>query len=211
MYLSRVEIDVKNRRKIRDLSHVGAFHNWVEYSFPEEIKTQERSRKLWRIDKLNGKEYLLILSSGKPDIKSLEKYGVDSSGQTKFYGDFLNSLQNGQKMSFRIVLNPVITKSQGSGNKGLVKPHVTVEHQMNYLLDRSEKNGFVLKEEDINIVERGYVELKKANEKPIRLVRVVYEGILTIKDIDVFRTTLIKGFGKKKAYGFGLLTVIPVI
>jgi CRISPR system Cascade subunit CasE len=37
MYLSRVEIDTDNRQKIKDLSHLGAYHNWVERSFPAEM------------------------------------------------------------------------------------------------------------------------------------------------------------------------------
>ena len=36
MYISRVEIDLNNRQKIRDLTHLGAYHNWVEQSFPDE-------------------------------------------------------------------------------------------------------------------------------------------------------------------------------
>ncbi|MDI9519342.1 MAG: type I-E CRISPR-associated protein Cas6/Cse3/CasE [Bacillota bacterium] len=211
MYLSRVEIDIKNRRKIKNLSHVGAFHNWVENSFPKEIKFKQRSRKLWRIDKLNGKEYLLIVSSEKPDIQILEKYGVQDSAETKYYGDFLGKLKNGQKMKFRVVLNPVISIPQRNGERGIVKPHVTIEYQMKYLLDRSEKNGFIINKEEVNIVERGYVEFKKPKNKSIRLVKVVYEGILTIKDVDIFRNILINGIGKKKAYGFGMITVIPVI
>lgn len=35
MYLSRVEIDVKNRYKTKELTHLGAFHNWVEQSFQQ--------------------------------------------------------------------------------------------------------------------------------------------------------------------------------
>lgn len=35
MYLSRVEIDTKNRKKMRDLTHVGVYHAWVEDSFPK--------------------------------------------------------------------------------------------------------------------------------------------------------------------------------
>ena len=198
MYLSRVEIDIKNRRKIKNLSHVGAFHNWVENSFPKEIKFKQRSRKLWRIDKLNGKEYLLIVSSEKPDIQILEKYGVQDSAETKYYGDFLGKLKNGQKMKFRVVLNPVISIPQRNGERGIVKPHVTIEYQMKYLLDRSEKNGFIINKEEVNIVERGYVEFKKPKNKSIRLVKVVYEGILTIKDVDIFRNILINGIGKKK-------------
>lgn len=36
MYISRVEVDVKNRKKIKNLSHVAAYHSWVEDSFPKE-------------------------------------------------------------------------------------------------------------------------------------------------------------------------------
>ena len=85
MYFSRVEIDTQNRRKIKDLTHLGAYHNWVESSFPWEFEQGFRSRKLWRIDSLQGKKYLLLVSEEKPDIKSLEKYGVPGSAQTKLY------------------------------------------------------------------------------------------------------------------------------
>lgn len=50
MYLSRVEINVKNHRKLKKLTHLGAYHNWVEQSFPVEIDKGERFRHLWRID-----------------------------------------------------------------------------------------------------------------------------------------------------------------
>ena len=80
---------------------------------------------------------------------------------------------------------------------------------MNYLIDRSDKNGFSLIKEDFSIVERGYEVFKKA-VKPIRLIKVVYEGILTVSDADLFKKLLTEGMGKKKAYGFGLMTVIPL-
>ena len=73
MYLSRVEIDSDNRQKIKDLSHLGAYHNWVERSFPQEIAKGERERHLWRLDSLNGKNYLLLLSPEKPDLHALER------------------------------------------------------------------------------------------------------------------------------------------
>ena len=55
MYLSRVQIDTDNRQKMRNLTHLAAYHDWVERSFPQEIARGERTRKLWRIDHLNGK------------------------------------------------------------------------------------------------------------------------------------------------------------
>ena len=62
MYISRVEIDRDNRRKVRDLTHVGAYHAWVEESFPSELEQSIRTRKLWRIDRIQGKDYLIIVS-----------------------------------------------------------------------------------------------------------------------------------------------------
>ncbi len=209
MYISRVEIDTNNRRKIKDLTHVGAFHNWVERSFPSEIKSNTRTRKLWRVDKVNNKNYLIVVSEEKPDAKSIEHYGVEGSFETKRYDSFINSLSLGDQMRFRVVLNPVITLSKGKGNRGDVKPHVTAEHQMKFLMDRSEKNGFHLNPDEYFIVERGYSTLNKENQKPMNFIKVAYEGLLTISNLELFKRTLTEGFGKHKAYGFGLMTVIP--
>lgn len=210
MYLSRVEIDVENRRKIKDLTHIGAYHNWVEQAFPQEIKDQERSRKLWRIDKLQGKSYLLIQSSTKPDLEKLESYGLAGSGQVKAYDKFLDKLEEGKTYNFRVVLNPVVSLTNPEGKRGRVVPYLKVEDQMKFFIDRTEKNGFSVDPDQVMIVERSYVNLKKQNKRPVRLIKVAYEGLLTIENLDIFKDLLLKGFGKKKAYGFGLMTLIPV-
>ncbi|MGI6325452.1 MAG: type I-E CRISPR-associated protein Cas6/Cse3/CasE [Saccharofermentanales bacterium] len=209
MYLSRVEINTQDRQKLRDLSHLGAFHNWVEQSFPDELNQKPRTRKLWRIDKLNGKYYLLVVSQSKPDLKLLERYGVSESASTKSYDAFLNAIKEGMKVRFRVTLNPVISIKDETSTRGRTKPHVTLKHQMQFLLDRAEKNGFTLNKNDFSIVERSYESFKKADEKTIQLSKVTYEGILTITDKNQFIKTLTEGFGKKKAYGFGMMTIIP--
>lgn len=38
MYISRVALDSNDRKKLKDLTHLGAYHNWVESSFPEELR-----------------------------------------------------------------------------------------------------------------------------------------------------------------------------
>lgn len=210
MYLSQVKIDGNNRQKIKELNHLGAYHNWVEQSFPEEISSGIRTRKLWRIDKLKGDRYLLILSETKPDISKLESYGVTQSGKTKSYDAFLNRLADGMVARFRITLNPVMSISSGksSGKRGRVVPHVTVEQQLEFLKTKSLKNGFSLKNEEFMVTERRFELLNKNNQKPLRISKVSYEGKLTITDIEKFREILINGIGKKRAYGCGLLTVI---
>lgn len=210
MYLSRVELDARNRQKIRDLTHVGAYHSWVENSFPEEEKRGERSRKLWRLDTLHGKKYLLVLSESEPDLEELEKYGVYGTAQTKSYDAFLRNIQAGKLYRFRAVLNPEHSQAIGPNERGRVFPEVTVNQQLAYLERRAEKNGFELLPKEYTITDRCYVVLKKNGQKPVHLCQVAYEGVLRVKDTEVFRHALMHGIGRKKAYGFGLMTVIPM-
>ena len=38
-----------------------------------------------------------------------------------------------------------------------------------------------------------------------------YEGILTVTDAEAFRNALVKGIGREKAFGMGMLTVTRVM
>ncbi len=209
MYLSRVEIDRNNRRKIRDLTHLGAYHNWVEQSFPDEIEAEKRTRKLWRIDKLYGREYLLIVSEEIPDHRELERYGVEGTAETKDYDEFLNSLEVGMKAKFRAKLNPVFSKSNGKDQRGKVIPLASTESQMEYLLGRAKKHGFHLEPDEFTIVGKGTELLKHKGKRAVPVKGAEYEGVLTITDLEKFKKVLTEGLGKKRAYGCGMVTVIP--
>ena len=60
MYLSRAELDPTRRSTMIALTSPQKFHGAVENSF-----SGERRRRLWRLDSLNGKLYLLLLISGR--------------------------------------------------------------------------------------------------------------------------------------------------
>ncbi|VDG31925.1 type I-E CRISPR-associated protein Cas6/Cse3/CasE [Lactobacillus sp.] [Lactiplantibacillus mudanjiangensis] len=219
MYLSRVEIDTKNRYKTRDLTHLGAFHNWVEQSFPKELATGIRHRHLWRLDTLAGKQYLLVLSETAPDADLLLTYGVPGTAVTKSYDPFLSRLQDGQLMQFRLTANPTHTISRPGQKQGRVVPHVTIAQQRQWLADRAEKSGFQLVEQSIvgtdedvkqafDIVSRDWPMLHRKTGRGVRLSRVTFEGLLRISDVAVFKQTLTTGLGREKAFGMGLMTVI---
>ncbi|WP_267201584.1 type I-E CRISPR-associated protein Cas6/Cse3/CasE [Limosilactobacillus kribbianus] len=207
MYVSRVEIDDKNRRKIRDLTHLGAYHNWVENSFPNEIAQQERLRHLWRIDQLHGKRYLLIVSQEKPNLDKLQRYGVPDTAMVKDYRPFLSKIHNGQVMHFRLVANPSYRTD------GKVYPHITVEQQKKWFIERTEKAGFIIATSNagkmqFDIVDRSWPILYHKNR--VKLSQVTFEGELVVTDEDQFKRTLTQGIGREKAYGMGMLTVIPL-
>lgn len=210
MYISQVEIDYNNRMKIKDLNHLGVYHSWVEDSFPNEINKENRTRKLWRIDKLRDKKYLIIVSKEAPDLKKLEKFGVENSAKTKLYDKYLKNIRESDMMRFRVTLNPVVSKSEVPNKRGRLYPYFKIEDQMKFLYDRAFKNGFLLNKDEFFIVDRNFERLNKEGKKLVSLSKVTYEGVLKVNDKEIFYRTLTQGFGKKKAYGCGLMTVIPM-
>lgn len=220
MYLSRVEIDVNNRYKTKELTHLGAFHNWVEQSFPEEIAAGKRERHLWRIDQLAGKKYLLVLSEDKPNLELLSRYGVARTAMTKTYDHFLETIQPGQIFQFRLTANPTRTITRPGEKQGRVVPHITVAQQRKWLMDRAERAGFQLVEQTVvdttdsttqafDIVGRDWPVLHRKSGRGVRLSRVTFEGLLRVADVSEFKKTLTTGIGREKAFGMGLMTVIP--
>ena len=217
MYLSRVEIDDSNRRKLKDLTNLAAYHGWVEKSFPDEEKSQ--FRHLWRIDQLKSKRYLLLVSPKKPIVKNLERYGVPGTAQIVDYDHYVNSLKEGQIMRFRLTANPV-TRHGGKVIKAAMpedkKNGETMRDRLkDWLFKRMVPNGFEITRSDfdmynVDMVSQKTVALYHKGCKPINLKQVTYEGILKITDLDKFKAALKQGIGREKAYGMGLITVIPI-
>lgn len=199
---------------MKDLTHLGCYHAWVEDSFSKFSK-ENRPRKLWRIDNIYDKYYLLVLSENKPDLAKLEKYGLESSAEFKTYDEFLDSLKEGMRAKFKIKLNTVraYKDDKNPTKRGRIMP-VPNEKLNEFLIDKATRNGFEVKlgEFEISKIDKEYfMHTDKGETKKSRkdIVSATYEGILTITDLEKFKTALINGIGKKKAYGCGFLTIIP--
>lgn len=178
------------------------FHGAVEDSF-EGV----RARRLWRIDDLMGKKYILILSATRPDLRDFTRqFGYEGEYESKDYAPLLDRISDGQKWQFRLTANPVISKSHGK-----VMAHVTPEYQKKWLANRAERNGFILKEEEFQTVQSKWYDFRKKSgteNMRVRLLSVTFEGTLIVIDADQFKETLCNGIGKEKAYGQGLMTII---
>lgn len=211
MYLTRLTLDRQNSLKMKHAAHAAAIHSHIENSFPEEKNRGERTRKLWRIDPIDGVHYLLIVSDSIPDPRALESLAEAGSVETKDYEPFLDRLQDGTRARFRVKLNPVMASREGkkTGERGRIVP-VADDDQLDYFLTRAEANGFSVEADQCAVVERGTELFRKAGQRDLHLKKAVYEGLLTVTDAPRFRRLLTEGMGKKKAYGFGLMTVIPL-
>lgn len=205
MYLSRVQIAMYNRNTMLALANSNHFHGALESCF-----SYTGSRKLWRLDNVNGTMYLLILSQEEPNLSSFCKQFSPSqdSWETKDYTPLLENLKAGTIWRFRLTSNPTISHRTDKDKRGKVLAHITTEYQRKWLIERSEKNGFQLFENDFNITGNKWQRFIKRDRCNVTFLSVTYEGLLNIKDVVLFRKVLTEGLGRGKAYGMGLMTVM---
>ena len=79
MYLSRAELDPTRRETMVALISPQKFHGAVENAFPG-----ARRRRLWRLDQLGEKLYLLLLSEERPDLTALcAQFGTGAPPETR--------------------------------------------------------------------------------------------------------------------------------
>ena len=203
MYLSRVKINRNERESIKLLGSLQVMHAAVEGCFNKGDST----RKLWRLDYLHHQPYVLILSQHAPDFTHfVEQFGFrDDLGEIRDCRQVMEQLAEGQCYRFRFCGNPVHSiKESGKDGRGRVVPHITVAQQEEWFRKKSEAAGFMLKQ--FSIVQR---DVRKFNRqgKLVTLHTAVFEGVLQIKDAEVFKTAIASGIGRAKSYGCGLLTL----
>lgn len=206
MYLSRVELDPTRRSTMTALAAPQKFHGAVESAF-----SGERRRRLWRLDRLGEKLYLLLLSEEMPDLSGVvEQFGTGEAPESRNYDPLLARITPGSRWQFRLAANP--TKSckdaQKPAARGTVAAHCTTQYQKQWLLDRAAKHGFALTEDSFTVTRVQWHHFTKRGTRPVSLLAVTYEGVLQVTDPEAFRNLLCQGMGRGKAYGLGLLTVM---
>lgn len=206
MYLSRIKLDPANRNTLRALSEPKLFHGALENIFPG-----PRTRKLWRIDSLNGDLYILLLSETVPDFSGFcsQFCRTAEDVQSKPYDGLLSRIENGSKWRFRLTANPV-KSLRVENDRGKIHAHITAAYQKEWLLAKSEKCGFHLSEDFFDVTQSRWYQFYKKDQNRVSLLAVTYEGVLEVTDEVVFRKAICEGIGRGKAYGMGLLTVMHI-
>ena len=207
MYLSRIKLNTSLRKTMQALAAPNLFHGAIESS-----ETDERTRKLWRIDTLYGDRYLLILSENKTDFSTVaEQFGYSSEYECKSYDGLIERITESSTWQFRLKANPVVhlRKYPSENARGKVTAHITTDFQEKWLIKKSEKNGFSLSEGNWLVTESKWYIFRKNKEQKnfVRILSVTYEGLLTVTNAELFRNALTNGIGREKAYGLGLLTI----
>lgn len=222
MFLSRIHVNPRCREARRDLSDPYQFHSTLCRAFSTPEMKCPANEFLWRLEpeaSPAGYPRILVQSRGVPNWAGISVVGwledadrpIDLLIRLK-----LDLLHAGQRFRFRVRANPCVTRN--GKRLGLLR----LEDQQTWVERKGLQHGFGLphfvpshpsesSKDQINVRISGEHMLRctQHSGNSIRILSVLYEGILEITDPDKFRNALVTGIGHGKAMGLGLLSVVP--
>lgn len=214
-YLSRMELNPRRRNTAQFLANPGMLHAAVMSCFPPN-KDQTDARILWRIDRHGHNVTLWVTSSTIPSFEHIQEqagWANEVTWETRDYTPLLQRLIRGQQYRFRLAANPVVTTLCEDGKKRRL-PLVRENEQLEWLTARSEQIGVNLIATDIDGNEHPSVTITedkklrfRRKQQTVTLARVQYDGVLTVTDPKLLADALVRGVGKGKGYGLGMLTL----
>ncbi len=83
------------------------------------------------------------------------------------------------------------------------------EELVAWIKRKGEQGGFAVEEETLRASPRGRAYFEKDGQRGLHSA-MEFQGVLRVIDPDQFRETFTRGIGSAKAFGFGLLAVIPL-
>ena len=192
-YLTKLFLDAAALRKgnIRDDYSI---HRLVYSLFPLE---QERSRFLYA-DKgsVRGGRLLLVLSEKEPNVP-----GNITSATTIISENFFRF----SDYRFEIDLNPV-KKEKESGKRRAVTGQLDL---LNWFIAHSGKWGFQADARSLEVSIKPVRQFSK-DGTVCTFNHAFFRGRLHVTDQEKFRESFFAGLGHGKAFGFGLLQLLPV-
>lgn len=223
MFLHRIHLDPRCREARRDLADPYQLHSTLCRAFSAPDKKCPEGEFLWRLEPEtdpNGCPRILVQSRSLPDWTRIGIQGwpakadpaIDLKERLK-----LDSLKAGQRFRFRLRANPCVTRN------GKRLGFLRLEEQEKWIERKGKQHGFSLPQlssfdlsesplerVDVRISQQQMLRGKRNSGKGIRIFSVLYDGILTVADPDIFRNALQTGIGHGKVMGLGLLSVAPI-
>lgn len=132
--------------------------------------------------------------------------------------EYVLSLQNGQHLRFRLRANPIKTikdSSKGSIEKKgktftkTVRVPLLHEEQQQAWLER--KLQTFAQVETLIVQPEPVLYFRKVKEgRSGKIQTVMFDGVLTVTDAEIFNSQIAKGIGPAKAFGCGLLSLARI-
>ncbi len=223
MFLHRIHLDPRCREARRDLSDPYQLHSTLCRAFGDTGLRCPAGEFLWRLEPETdptGCPRVLVQSRTIPDWTAIGIKGwlanadpaIDLKERLK-----LDSLDVGQRFRFRLRANPCVTRN--GKRLGLLR----LEEQEKWVERKAQQHGFSLprltsyklseasqERVDVRISQEQMICGEQHAGNNIRIYAVLYNGVLTVTDPDIFTVALQTGIGHGKVMGLGLLSVAPI-
>lgn len=184
----------------------------------EELKA---ARVLFRFDFDGHNGFLYCQSKSEPERRRLEfKLGEllpddKQFDMVKVYGPNrlkLPEITDGNRLRYRLLARPTIRIGDKADEEYGRRVSLDFEdEQRDWFEDKGDFHGFQV--DSCRISDRYWHDSKGGEFNrgmPKLLKGIQFDGELTVTDRDLFFKALADGIGTQKAFGFGLLSVVPV-
>jgi len=201
MFLTRLTLTLNDYRKFR-ITDDYSIHRVVYSLFPEK---DVKNRILYADRGLkDGFQTIFLLSEIRPT--PLSDWSLRFETKNVEPG-FLHHTH----YSFEILLNPVRKDSK----TGKLKPVLGEPDLRAWFFEKAEANGFTFSPEDqahlvIHVRNTQKFCQKDQTDRTVTHHQVFFSGTLTVTDPVRFRQAFENGIGRAKAFGFGLLQLVPI-
>lgn len=188
MYLTRIYLD--HTKPNMQSNSVYRLHGYFSHHFEHQ--------PLWRCEA----DYIIILHEDEHNFSDFEKqFAIEGTVETKSFDNIYNSIEKSKKYFFKLRAHPV-KKSQGKEI-----PLKDSREKIEWLTAQADKYGFRV--ETMAITDTNVVCFKHREGHKVTLTTMVVEGILCVEDVDTFKKAVVEGLGRKKTFGYGLLSIVP--
>lgn len=194
MFLTRITLTRKNFRDFK-ITDAYSIHRVVYSLFQDE----ERERFLY-VDKgpQNGFHIVMVLSEKEPTKLP------DLLLETK---PIAETFLSHKRYAFEVLLNPV--KRQRQTRK--LEPITGQLPLLKWFMDKAAANGFDPDETHLSATIQSAQMFNGRDAHSVVHHSVLFTGILTVTDAALFEKAFQNGIGRGKAFGFGLLQLIPLL
>lgn len=204
MYFTALTFDLHSPMTYRFLNNPECAHAEILSLFPD-----GSPRPLFRIDDAKDGKIVYMVSQDMPDVNRWNnRFAIDRNAslcRSASYDRFLETVKNGDVLNFKITAAPTKTTE---GKKISLNYRTAMEWMERKIKDAGASviDGTLLQTD-----ERA-VRFKKNphSDAHIYYRSRTYEGVLTVTDRERFTKMLTEGIGRQKAYGCGMMTVVPM-
>jgi CRISPR system Cascade subunit CasE len=204
MFLARLRLDPASAQARRDLSDPYNMHRTLVRAFVTEDQSAV-PRFLWRMEPVYDwkRPEILVSAERAGDWRFLEgEAGYlrqdEDGGVACRQIDLATVIQPDAVLRFRMAANPTVTRA--GKRLGLVGE----DGQLEWLGRQGERHGFQVLGA---LVSGGDMMYGRRQGGRVSLLRVLFDGVMQVRDPQLLRQAMLAGIGPGKAFGCGMLSV----